>query len=392
MSNSLTGKPQLNRFVNRRLILDKIRRDGQISRAELAKQTSIRPPTVSAIIKQLLVEGLVEEIGSGETSGWFMCKGANNPVYAKWCRMATQQWPDFARRLEQETGYDVELEWTGGAIQAFGDEQYENYAKSIETLKLACSKVDLEYPVRMLSREEFADMVPAIEVGQDVTGVMYTADQGHVNPLKLLAAVRCAYQQKGGQYHGAHNVSEVVPEKDGTITVKTSKGTYNCGKLVIAAGHGSQRLLAPLGQKLHIYPQRGQLMVSERYKRILEIPVLCTRQTPDGTFIIGYSTEDTAHDCHVTMSTMKNLASNAVRLFPILKKLNWVRSWGALRTMTPDGAPIYSSLPEHDNIFIFALHSAVSLAPLKISAIAPWILGKNEAPQIAHFSNERFNV
>jgi len=69
MSNSLTGKPQLNRFVNRRLILDKIRRDGQISRAELAKQTSIRPPTVSAIVKQLLVEGLVEEIGSGETSG-----------------------------------------------------------------------------------------------------------------------------------------------------------------------------------------------------------------------------------------------------------------------------------------------------------------------------------
>lgn len=69
MSNSLTGKPQLNRFVNRRLILDKIRRDGQISRAELAKQTSIRPPTVSAIVKQLIVEGLVEEIGSGETTG-----------------------------------------------------------------------------------------------------------------------------------------------------------------------------------------------------------------------------------------------------------------------------------------------------------------------------------
>ncbi len=69
MTNSLTGKPQLSRFVNRRLILDKIRRDGEISRAELAKQTSIRPPTVSAIVKQLLLEGLVEEIGTGETSG-----------------------------------------------------------------------------------------------------------------------------------------------------------------------------------------------------------------------------------------------------------------------------------------------------------------------------------
>ena len=323
---------------------------------------------------------------------WFMCKGANNPVYAKWCRMATEQWPQFARKLEQETGYDIELEWTGGAIQAFGDEQYETYAQSIETLKSACREVDLDYPVRMLSREEFAELVPDIEVGQDVTGVMYTAEQGHVNPLKLLAAVRCAFQQKGGEYHGAHAVTEIIPEKGGSITVKTSKGTYSCGKLVLAAGHGSQRLLTPLGQKLHIYPQRGQLMVSERYKRVLKIPVLCTRQTPDGTFIVGFSTEDMALDCGVTLSTMKNLASNAVRLFPVLKNLNWVRSWGAIRVMTPDGAPIYSSVPEHDNIFLLAMHSAVSLAPLKVSAIAPWILGKNKASQIAHFSNERFNV
>ncbi len=69
MGSRLTGKPQLNRFVNRRLILDKIRRTGQISRAELAKQTAIRPPTVSAIIKDLIDEGLVEEVGAGETTG-----------------------------------------------------------------------------------------------------------------------------------------------------------------------------------------------------------------------------------------------------------------------------------------------------------------------------------
>jgi predicted NBD/HSP70 family sugar kinase len=69
MANRLTGKPQLNRFVNRRLILDRIRMVGEISRAELAKQTAIRPPTVSAIIKELIDEGLVEEVGAGETSG-----------------------------------------------------------------------------------------------------------------------------------------------------------------------------------------------------------------------------------------------------------------------------------------------------------------------------------
>lgn len=69
MPGSLTGKPQLNRVVNRRLILDRIRRDGRLSRAELAKLTAIRPPTVSAVVKELIDEGLVEEVGNGETRG-----------------------------------------------------------------------------------------------------------------------------------------------------------------------------------------------------------------------------------------------------------------------------------------------------------------------------------
>ena len=68
MSN-LTGKPQLNRRVNRALILNRIRTNGQISRAELAKITQIRPPTVTAVVRELLADGLLVEIGVGETHG-----------------------------------------------------------------------------------------------------------------------------------------------------------------------------------------------------------------------------------------------------------------------------------------------------------------------------------
>lgn len=68
-STILTGKPQLNRHINRRLILDRIRRCEKVSRADLAKQTSIRPPTVSAVVRELIEEGLVVEVGPGQTSG-----------------------------------------------------------------------------------------------------------------------------------------------------------------------------------------------------------------------------------------------------------------------------------------------------------------------------------
>lgn len=323
---------------------------------------------------------------------WFMTKGTDHPVYAQWCRMATQQWPGFAADLEEETGYDVELEWTGGAVHAFGEEEFQTHARSIETIRQACRKTDLDYPVRMLNRSEFEDLIPDIRLGEDVSGAMYASEQGHVNPLKVLAALRCAFQKKGGIFQGGQSVGKILPQKDRTVMVETSRDRYRCEKLVIAAGHGSIRLLQSLGEKLHIYPSRGQIMVTERHRRLLKVPVLCVRQTPDGTFLIGYSNETTALDTSVTPEAMKNLAANAIRLFPELAGLNWIRSWGALRVMTPDGVPIYSRVAGHENITVLALHSAVSLAPLKISAIAPWILGKSEAKQIHHFRNGRFNV
>lgn len=191
---------------------------------------------------------------------------------------------------------------------------------------------------------------------------------------------------------GGQTVSAVIPQKSGNVLVKTSRGNIQAQKVVIAAGHGSTRFLASLGEKLHIFPQRGQIMVSQRCPRVLTVPTLSVRQTADGTFLIGLSTEDTAMDCRVTTEAMQQQAAQAIRLFPMLGKVNWTRGWGAIRVMTSDGAPIYGRAGGQNNIFVMALHSAVSLAPLAVSSIAPWILGTREDKLISKFGNDRFNV
>ncbi len=323
---------------------------------------------------------------------WFLCKGANHPVYAQWSRLACMQWPEFAASLEEATGYKVELEWTGGAVHAFGDCEFKAHAASIKNLEKVCAQVGLDYPVQMLDRATFAELIPEIELGEEVSGAMYTPHQGHVNPLKLLAALRCAFQNLGGNFIGAQTVSAISPQPGGSVRVKTSQGDFECEKLVIAAGHGSTRLLATLGERLNIFPQRGQLMVTQRCERVLKVPLLSVRQTPDGTFVIGLSTEDTALDTRVTAAAMKSQAEDAIRLLPMLAKVNWVRAWGAIRVMTPDGAPIYSRIPGCDNITVVALHSALTLAPLATNEVAPWILGEREHELLPNFKNGRFNV
>src|SRR5690606_2749657 len=55
--------------INRSLLLEAIWSRGPISRAELAKQMRLSPATVSAIVDQLIEEGLVDEKGLGRSQG-----------------------------------------------------------------------------------------------------------------------------------------------------------------------------------------------------------------------------------------------------------------------------------------------------------------------------------
>lgn len=56
------------RELNRSLVLDLVKQRSPISRAGIAKSTSLAKPTVSAIVDDLLAADLVREIGVGETT------------------------------------------------------------------------------------------------------------------------------------------------------------------------------------------------------------------------------------------------------------------------------------------------------------------------------------
>ena len=56
------------RNINRQIVLNYVRERGPISRAEIAHETALQRSTVSLIVEELRIEGLIEEI-SGESTG-----------------------------------------------------------------------------------------------------------------------------------------------------------------------------------------------------------------------------------------------------------------------------------------------------------------------------------
>ncbi len=57
------------RDINRQIVLNYVREREPISRAEIARETALQRSTVSVIVDGLISEGLVEEIGEGESTG-----------------------------------------------------------------------------------------------------------------------------------------------------------------------------------------------------------------------------------------------------------------------------------------------------------------------------------
>jgi N-acetylglucosamine repressor len=57
------------RDINRQIVLNYVREREPISRAEIARETALQRSTISTIVDALKIDGLIEEIGEGESTG-----------------------------------------------------------------------------------------------------------------------------------------------------------------------------------------------------------------------------------------------------------------------------------------------------------------------------------
>lgn len=69
MKKVVTGKPALMKKINRNIVFKLIIKHGEISRSELSKITRLALPSIMRIVDGLLDEGLVVEVGKGESTG-----------------------------------------------------------------------------------------------------------------------------------------------------------------------------------------------------------------------------------------------------------------------------------------------------------------------------------
>ncbi len=320
---------------------------------------------------------------------WLQGKGADFAPYAEWTRAAIAAWPAFATALEEETGADVALDQSGG-FEFFTEA--DAFADFAAALKRQQAVLGTGFPHEILSGDDLRRAHP--EIGPEVVGASFCALDGHVNPLRLLGALRRAVLRLGGQVVSDARVMDVrasTSTSGSGFELTLQGGTRaGAGRVVLCAGLGTSALAEGLGFRTRVRPQRGELLITEKLADRVPFLSSTIRQVDEGGVQIGGTTADAGLDDSETLDVMAHLARHAVQVLPALADVRVVRAWGALRVMSPDGYPVYARSARHPGAYLVTCHSGVTLAPLHATALADWINDTADAPNLEAFDEDRF--
>jgi glycine/D-amino acid oxidase-like deaminating enzyme len=319
---------------------------------------------------------------------WVQSKGLGLAAYAGWTIRSSNAWGGFSDLLKQETGLDVSFQRPGGFHLCLSEKELEARANVLKRLHNQPGIID--YKTEILDHDQVARMLP--DIGPEVVGASYCPLDGHVNSLRLFRTLHTAINARGVTYLPSHRVENITKE-GGEFRLTTAQGEIRAGKVALAAGNANMALAPMVGLEAPMKPERGQIVVTERLRPFLNYPVVTLRQTDEGTVMIGDSKEESTDPTGLTLPVSATEAERAVRQFPLLRNVNVVRTWSAIRVMTRDGFPIYDESESHPGAFVLCCHSGVTLCANHALTVAPMIArGALDKSVVAPFSARRFHV
>lgn len=320
---------------------------------------------------------------------WVQGKGQPLPEYALLSYQTSRLWPDYAQELEQHTGFDLEYRQQGGVDICMTEAEAETMQAEYQSFYGAQPELAAKIQWRYLEQTELSEHMAGL--GPDVHGGMWSPHDGHCNPLHLLRALYRACQNLGVEFQLNAKVTDLQPLAQG-FCAQTTQGDFSADRIVLAAGLGTLELAPKLALTSTVKPIRGQVLITEKQPLRQCLPSPQIRQTANGSYLIGFSYEDVGYPQMTELDAIAVMADRARTIYPDLANVRLVRSWSALRIMTPDGCPLYEASTEYPGAYGLNCHSGITLSAFHARTLADWIDTDQVAAQLASFSGHRFHV
>ncbi|WP_310413204.1 glycine oxidase ThiO [Chamaesiphon sp. OTE_8_metabat_110] len=228
-----------------------------------------------------------------------------------------------------------------------------------------------------------------------VGGYWYPAD-GQVDNRALIRSLSSASQALGINLRDSVEVTAIHRNQGRVTHLETSQGDLTAQHYILATGAWSQQLLP-----IPLIPRKGQmlsvLVPNEQRDNLPLQQVLFGEEIyivprRDGKIIIGATSEDVGFAPSNTLKGVKQLMTNAMRLFPTLQQYPLLETWWGFRPATPDELPILGTSTEA-NLTLATGHyrNGILLAPITAKLIADLVWHQQADNLLAAFSWQRFD-
>lgn len=314
-------------------------------------------------------------------------------------------YPDFAARLAEETGVDVELDTTGTLYVALSEED------EAETDRRFAWQRAAGLAVERLTAEEARRAEP--QLSPRVRSALRFPRDWQVENRKLVAALAASCEKYGATLLTSTRV-EGVRVAGGRVTgLDTSRGILSAGAVVLAAGsrtsqvplrvneNGGGRARTQSHEHPRVSPVHGQILCFQQQamnplvRHVVYSPRGYVVPRRDGRLLAGSTSDPSLLEPLVTAGGILEIASSAVEIAPGVASLRFSEAWAGLRPLSEDGLPVVGESTEVAGLFYATgyYRNGILLAPAAGEMVADLVCGIESelaALAAAPFSPSRF--
>jgi sarcosine oxidase subunit beta len=305
-------------------------------------------------------------------------------------------------RLEAELEIGLDYQRTGSLLLIENEHQWAVMEERAAGLRATGVRAQL------LDQDEVCHLEPTLSP-ESVVGALYHANEGNLNPFKLVRAYTLRGRQYGLEVWTHTEVTRVSVQSGRVTGVDTRRGRIAAGWVVLATGAWARRLAGTAGVNLPLRWVHGEAFVTEPLPQMVHCAIssaaffeateesddqtvgFCLRQRPEGNVMIGeaaFLTETLGR--RVTATALPAIAQEARLRFPALQQASVIRGWAIPVAFLPDNRPLLGAVDGVEGLLVgTGLKSTIVLTPLAGTLIATLVTGGDVDPRLAEFSPSR---
>lgn len=259
---------------------------------------------------------------------------------------------ELVGQLEEDSGQNCSFEIVGGMVVSAADDELAEVQQRVGARARISPYAGT---VRRLDAAEARELFPPLAPG---FGAVHVTGAGRVDGRVLRAALLNAAVARGARFHeGEARLRRTGDRVDG---VELTDRAIEADAVVVAAGAWSSALLEPLGVRLAVTPQRGQIshfllpdVDTSAWPVVLPTSSHYLLAFPGSRVVAGATRETgSGFDHRITAAGQQEVLDNALGVAPGLAESTLLETRIGFRPLSADGAPLLGPLDEHPEVYV----------------------------------------